>query len=92
MNCKPGDLAVIVRSQGNNAGRIVQCVRLHISQAHDVDGVPLLLTASGPRWVIDRPLPGNLQTVPDAILRPLRDSDGEDETLTWAGKPESVAA
>lgn len=28
----------------------------------------------------------------DSNLRPIRDQDGEDETLTWAGKPEQVTA
>lgn len=27
---------------------------------------------------------------PDKWLRPIRDQDGEDETLTWAGKPQSI--
>lgn len=29
---------------------------------------------------------------PDSWLRPIRDSDGADETLTWAGKPQPVTA
>jgi hypothetical protein len=28
----------------------------------------------------------------DGALRPIRDSDGDDETLVWAGKPERVPA
>lgn len=31
-------------------------------------------------------------TVFDKYLRPIRPSEGEDETLTWAGKPEKVTA
>ena len=87
MNCKQGDLAVIVRSQSQNEGKLVECVRLHTSQTHDLDGVLLKLTASGPRWVIVNALPGGLLTVPDAILRPLRNRDGEDEMLKLVGRP-----
>jgi hypothetical protein len=28
MNCKPGDLAIIVKSLAGNEGKIVRCVRL----------------------------------------------------------------
>lgn len=30
--------------------------------------------------------------IQDRHLRPIRDQDGEDETLTWAGKPSEVTA
>ena len=33
-----------------------------------------------------------INIVPDSFLRPIRDNPGDDETLTWAGKPEHVAA
>ena len=91
MNCKPGDLAVIVRSFAGNEGKIVRCIE--VVQSHDFSGLSVL---GGPRWLIDRPVPlllcGFTRTVADAALRPIRPNDGEDETLTWAGKPNEVTA
>ena len=89
MNCKPGDLAVIVRSWAGNEGKIVRCVELVNSP--DFEGLTFL---DGPRWLIDRPVPlrlgGTTKTVADSALKPIRPNDGKDETLTWAGKPEQV--
>ena len=34
----------------------------------------------------------NQRGIADAILRPIRDQPGDDETLTWAGKPQEVKA
>ena len=81
MNCKQGDLAVVAKLTNQNLlphmGRIVRCVR--ISRRDDRC------------WVTEPELqPG--AAVYDGCLRPIRDSDGEDETLTWAGKPEAVPA
>jgi hypothetical protein len=92
MNCRKGDLAVIVRSYAGNEGKIVRCVRLHASQTHDLSGLPFGLSL-GPRWVVDRPLPDAFGrpvfAVADACLRPIRDQPGEDETLRIAGLPHS---
>ena len=53
----------------------------------------------GPYWEVDQDMKWNLTLnkvavwkgeipyFPDAYLQPLRDTDEEDETLTWAGKP-----
>ena len=96
MNCKPGDLAILVRSDSGNAGKIVRCVRLHPNTGLDADGRSLGRVSLHPRWVIDPPLPngawGLIFTAPDVYLRPIRDSDGTDETLLWAGKPQPVEA
>ena len=43
LNCKQGDLAVIVRSMAGNEGKIVQCPRLVFDPWHYFDG---------PRWLI----------------------------------------
>ena len=94
MNCKPGDLAVIVKSSYGNAGKVVRCIRLHDSKERDLDGARFVQPCEWPRWVIDRPVTAAdgspLFTVADFRLRPIRDNDGEDETLAWAGKPEKV--
>ncbi len=88
MNCKPGDLAMIVRSWAGNEGRIVRCVRFA--------GV-LLWNDLGrqPTWAIDPAIlnaDGELvQECMDCQLRPIRDNDGEDEMLRIAGKPREIS-
>ena len=88
MNCKQGDLAVIVRSSAGNEGKIVRCLQF----------IPRLLQLvrngrfkETPGWEIDTPLRGCLGMIDcfisDSQLRPLRDSDGEDEMLRLTGRP-----
>lgn len=94
MNCKQGDLAVIVDSDVGNCGKIVRCVSLHGSRTHDLDGLKFD-GYSSIRWVIDPPVScgwvgggfGNLYTIEDQDLRPIRPTDGEDETLSWKAVP-----
>ena len=95
MNCKPGDLAIIVYAKSlRNIGVIVQI----IARAPDLDGGPAWLTkSSNPTpcvWVhTGRPAPDDCYgDVPDAWLRPIRDNDGEDEMLRLAGKPQMEIA
>lgn len=93
MNCKQGDLAIIIKSRAGNEGKIVRCVRLHDFIDRDINGWPTGII--GPRWVIDRPVPGltndghpnYMFTVADSCLRPIRPTDGEDEILRLVGKP-----
>lgn len=89
LNCKPGDLAVIVRSlhRPNCLGKVVKCVRFDPGPKGE------------PAWRIDRAV-GPVLMVDgigrrgdwwyDKCLRPIRDNDGEDETLQWA--PRKVEA
>lgn len=86
MNCKPGDLAVIVSVDGVAAldhmlGQIRRVSRLQ--QAWD-----------GPAWEYlgERFTACGLvcEAIPDRWLRPIRDSDGTDETLIYAGKPREL--
>lgn len=84
MNCKPGDLAVIVRAftAWEHVGKIVRVVRLtRIDGDECWKTDPELFTLDG-RWI----------AWTDAHLRPIRDSDGEDEMLRIAGKPQEVNA
>jgi len=87
MNCKQGDLAIVVRSCAGNEGKIVRCLRF----IGKVKGF-----AGDNRWETDTPLitnKGNYSaTVKDAWVRPILDQDGEDEMLRLAGKPEGIAA
>lgn len=80
MNCKPGDLAILLYDcLSHHTGKIVTIVR---ESTHIVDGwitEPLLVDPDG-----------RLCHPEDSDLRPIRDQDGEDETLTWAGKPSDI--
>jgi hypothetical protein len=93
MNCKPGDLAVVVKSYAGNEGKIVRVLQLNKKQQlFGPNGLEY-----GIVWEIDPPLIGwggvkLTKAMFDYQLRPIRDNDGEDETLTWAGKPESINA
>lgn len=82
MNCKPGDLAVIVKSSAGNEGAIVKIVEF-VGKVQGWGGYD--------RWRIDRKLKGDrgnlTDTARDWNLRPIRDNDGEDETLQWAPVP-----
>ncbi len=93
MNCKPGDLAVVV--WGPSVGAIVNvlesatsdenpepcwlCVCLQFMDAwnYEVDGY-------------SRIGPGDNVIAEDQALRPLRGDEGEDEMLRIAGKPQET--
>lgn len=88
MNCKPGDLAVMVNSCCGNKGTIVTCIRI----SHHLGCIaPGGLFEDGPIWEVDRDIKGwggdVSRHVPDSQLRPIRDNPGEDETLRWTDKP-----
>ena len=94
MNCKQGDLAVIVRSSIGNAGRVVVCLNLaSADELYSTFG--LSMSSYAPIWRIDVAVRWHgtcdgLIAVPfmvDKAMRPLRDSDGEDEMLRLVGRP-----
>lgn len=76
MNCKPGDLALIVRSTAGNEGKVVTCLRF----VGDVRGFQ-----SADYWLIDRMLNtrlgGEVPYVSDSFLRPIRPGDISDEEV-----------
>ena len=78
LNCRPGDLAVIVRADfaPHAVGRIVRCVG-----RFDIGGKPT--------WEVS-PRFEHYWLCRDKNLRPIRDQPGEDETLGWAGLPGKV--
>lgn len=86
MNCKQGDLAIVIR--GAAVGAIVRCIERY-------DG-PWLEFAFEPGWRLDKALPTLCGiTHPyrvDAYLRPIRDNDGEDEMIRIAGRPVETPA
>jgi len=94
MNCKQGDLAVLVKSTAGNEGKIVRCVR-YVGRVNWNDGRggsesletwetdQLIRDASGvveDSWYVDRD------------MRPIRSSDEPDETLSWCDVPSKVTA
>ena len=108
MNCKPGDLVVVVRSEVGNDGRF----GVIVGPANSSCGLQVY---QGDDWVVSgRFITADEMTLsyrgteicsfetnrhevdllpfPDKNLKPIRDNNGEDETLTWAGKPEGVKA
>jgi len=89
MNCKQGDLAIVVKALNpKNLGKIVRCIRFlpshvlldpdGVLRAHDCWGLDTVLLA----WDNDP-----TKVILDSYLKPLRDSDGEDEMLRIVGKP-----
>ena len=87
MNCKPGDLAVIVRSMAGNEGLIVEVIE-HSELSPEYDW--LIRAPRAIRWAF-----GDISDIghaKDSCLRPIRDNDGEDEMLRIVGKPQEVTA
>lgn len=86
LNCKPGDLAIVVKSMAGNEGKIVRVLKFRgIDVWHHGNDL----------WETDTTAPGTIaksNLFRDEWLRPLRDSKEPDETLTWAGKPQEVKA
>jgi hypothetical protein len=72
MNCKPGDLAIVVKAEAdlNWLGRVVEVVRPNFADS----------------WITD-PLPVGFTCIADEALRPIRDQPGADETLSWIPVP-----
>ena len=103
MNCKPGDMAVIVRSKftPHLIGRIVEV--LYMAPSYGSFCLPngqlhAQLVDKRPRWVCKFQNPVSAPTdigqrltdyapVPDEVLRPIRDQPGDDEMLRITGLP-----
>jgi hypothetical protein len=82
LRCRPGDLAVIVRTSvaPEHIGKIIRCVRTY-----------------GEYWQIEPRLPcgdrvGHYEMAHDSCLRPLRDNPGEDQIIAIARKNAHDAA
>lgn len=99
MNCKPGDLAVVVsaRYTPSAIGQIVRCIRL-ITDDEPVGPHRWQSSIGGPAWLVEgcgRPIKWGDSLVhqrpfADRCLRPIRDpgEDARDETLNWLPVPE----
>ncbi|MGC4396010.1 hypothetical protein [Hydrogenophaga sp. T2] len=92
MNCKPGDLAVIVRASDRFehawVGRVIRVT--HLSGV-GLTGLPCW-AYEGPR--LHHRLFGDATAIADEVLRPLRDpgDDAVDEVLRRIGSPNEVTA
>lgn len=86
MNCKPGDLAIRVAAPWH-----ARVPRDALVQVRSFVGAASLRSADGlvrhgvDVWDVE--YRGDLYGIPDSELRPIRDQDGTDETLTWAPVP-----
>jgi len=92
MNCREGDLAVVVRSDyEQNVGVLVSVIAAHPGLA-DYWYVVVLGRAEVYREGRLHPAgSGGVRVrAADSDLRPLRNGEGEDETFTWAGKPQGI--
>ena len=100
MNCKPGDLAVMI--SGRNCGTLVQVGEAFVTADSGrtmFAGFPFI--GHGPAWVcrtVGRPMLAEYvgkevqfyeRPIADASLRPIRDpgDDAKDETLAWLTVP-----
>lgn len=92
MNCKQGDLAVVVRSYAGNEGRVVTCVKLYPAGAFQIP------ERFGPIWDIGEAVPridlitgklfpSKLKGMPDSFLRPLRGDLSEDDADLFVSSP-----
>lgn len=78
MRCKPGDLAIVVKSRAGNEGKIVTCLRF-VGEVPGFEGNDYWRTDT---VVLSRQgLPNSYFR--DSYLCPLRGSDRQDQTLTW---------
>jgi hypothetical protein len=90
MNCKPGDLAVIVRTcRGleRNRGMLLEVLE---PLGYRSWKCRLLSHGVDEHGYAGRP--GDLSSEPDSHLRPIRDQPGEDEMLRIAGYPQKESA
>ena len=107
MNCKPGDLAIVIHSPvkkySHVTGRIVEVLYLAPEGVFELPNgnlqSPVNTEENGAYWVCRFLNPVEVgmadrgmflvtfSPVPDVFLRPLRDSDGDDEMLRIAGLP-----
>lgn len=90
LNCKQGDLAIIVKSVSGNEGKIVRCVRYAGMIEYTTPNFSLLRLES---WEVDVQVKGCFgqlhRLMPDSHLRPLR-GDLLNEEITTSKELEAV--
>lgn len=93
LRCKPGDLCVIVGGAiPENAGRYV-FVREPGAFGPGwwyCEAASAIYSRQGQNAPTLKP-PGFMGEIRDCCLRPIRDGEGTDETIRWAGLPREIA-
>ncbi len=101
MNCRPRDIAMVVNC---GCAATCNCCGQRVTTVRPGTVVRVLELLSNGEWTledriwVDRafdcglPLRGSVVSIADDVLRPLRDSDGQDEILRIAGLPQPVEA
>lgn len=91
MRCKKGDMAIVIRASADSAiprDSIVRCIQFYSGMAQ-IEGRDKFEHVSV--WLVEyrgqEQEGGYSFNVRDEDLRPIRDNDGEDETLQWAPVP-----
>jgi hypothetical protein len=101
LNCKVGDLAVIVKDRytPENVGKLVVVLESGDQEWEDAVGFYWYVRSVGSplrcRLYEDAEFTGELSfdmeaNVADHELKPIRDHEGDDETLTWKTEEETV--
>lgn len=95
MRCKPGDIAWLRKCVdaplSPNLGKYFKVLRLRDDQSWWVEVLSPGVVAHVDGVLVTVAI-GTEAYCPDDCLTPLRDQPGEDETLTWAGKPIPLVA
>lgn len=92
MNCKQGDLAIVVRGAAlKNIGKIVKCVRQQgirrvVSKTGEIVDLVWYTEPTLPAWNSNNPSTGT----PDSYLMPLRGLPEDEDVPTNVDLPEEV--
>jgi hypothetical protein len=92
VNCKPGDLAIVVRSEADNEGKIVRCIRFVGRFNEDSVNTDYWLVDAELKFVrrLSGQFAGTRPYAPDSCLRPLRGLDEEEKTKVQEPQKETA--
>lgn len=98
MNCKPGDIAIVIKSAAGNEGKIVEVLSplgedpvIGRTMWCEGEGFCWLVRSSGSPIKTSRGRIFGEAPIPDARLRPIRPGDLDESTDTDIKKPDEVA-
>lgn len=77
MRCRVGDICLILRGHPRRVGKL--CEVIGPARRPDCDWSVTVFNDPGPSL-----------GARDHELRPIRDNDGQDETIAWAGRPQEL--
>lgn len=98
MNCKPGDLAILISAPENSIGTLLRVIQICPDEplAWEFEDasrpIEFFEDEESRGFFTSTKQSGGLAIIDDADLRPLRDNPGTDETLTWAPVPNKETA